>query len=64
MAAGAEINAKLLNGMLPLHVAARGGNITVVDCLLEFKDVKRAVRDTFGYTPYLRTAQNRRKDEM
>lgn len=62
MAAGSDINAKLLNGMSPLHVAAQGGHIDVVRCLLERKDIKRATVDTFGCTPFLRAAQNRRKD--
>lgn len=62
LARGAEINAKLLNGMSPLHVAAQGGHIAIVRCLLERKDVKRAMADSFGCTPFLRAAQNRRKD--
>jgi ankyrin repeat protein/Mg2+ and Co2+ transporter CorA len=62
LAAGSEINAKLLNGMSPLHVAAQGGHIDVVRCLLERRDIKRAAVDTFGCTPFLRAAQNRRKD--
>lgn len=61
LSAGAEINAKLLNGMSPLHLAAQGGHISVVRCLLERKDVKMAP-DTFGSTPFVRAAQNRRKD--
>lgn len=59
---GAELNAKLLNGMTPLHVAAQAGQLDVVKCLLERKDVKRAARDNFGITPFLRAAQNKRKD--
>lgn len=60
--AGAELNAKLLNGMTPLHVAAQAGHLEVVKCLVERKDCKRAARDTFGITPFLRAAQNKRKD--
>jgi ankyrin repeat protein len=60
--AGAEINSKLLNGGTALHLAAQGGHVDVVQCLLERKDVKRASRDTFGSTPFLRAAQNKRKD--
>lgn len=60
--AGAEVNGKLLNGMTPLHVAAQAGNLDIVKRLLDCKDIKRAVRDNFGITPFLRAAQNRRKD--
>jgi len=59
---GSEVNVKLLNGMSPLHLAAQGGHIDVVRCLLKQKDIKRATVDTFGCTPFLRAAQNRRKD--
>ncbi|RDL32991.1 Ankyrin repeat-containing protein [Venustampulla echinocandica] len=62
IAAGADINGKLLTGMSPLHLAAEGGHISVVQCLLDCKDIKRAARDTFGSTPFLRAAQNKRKD--
>lgn len=62
LAAGGEINAKLLNGMTPLHVAAQSGDIQIVKCLLERKDIKRVVRDSFGVTPFLRAAQSKRKD--
>ena len=31
-------------------------------CLLERQDIKRAPRDTFGITPFLRAAQNKHKD--
>lgn len=60
--AGAEINAKLLNGMAPLHLAAQGGHLDVIQLLLSQMGVKRAPRDTFGFTPFLRAAQNKRKD--
>jgi ankyrin repeat protein len=59
---GSDINAKLLNGMTALHLAAQGGHFEVVKLLLERKDIKRTVRDTFGSTPFLRAAQNKRKD--
>ena len=60
--AGADINAKLLNGMSPLHYAAQGGHVEVVMLLLGRKDIKRAARDIFGFTPFLRAAQHKRKD--
>lgn len=60
--ASAELNAKLLNGMSPLHLAAQGGHLEVVQHLLGRKGIKRATRDTFGFTPFLRAAQNKRKD--
>ena len=59
---GAEINAKLLNGMSPLHLAAQGGHSDVVRCLLERPELKRAARDSFGVTPFLRAAQHKQKD--
>ncbi len=65
LTAGADINARLLNGMMPLHVAAQAGHLDVVNCLLERKDVKRAAKDSFGITPFLRAAQSKsaaRKD--
>lgn len=58
----ADVNAKLLNGATPLHLAAQGGFEDVVRCLLERRDIKRAVRDSFGVTPFLRAAQNRQKE--
>lgn len=60
--AGSDINAKLLNGMTALHIAAQNGHIEVVKCLLERPDIKKTVRDSFGSTPFLRAAQNKRKD--
>lgn len=36
--------------------------LKVVRLLLARKDIKRAPRDTFGFTPFLRAAQNKRKD--
>jgi ankyrin repeat protein/Mg2+ and Co2+ transporter CorA len=57
---GANVNARLLNGMTPLHVAAQAGHLDVVNCLLERKDIKRAAKDTFGITPFLRAAQSRK----
>jgi ankyrin repeat protein len=62
LAAGADVNARLLNGTTSLHLAAQGGHLQVVNCLLGCKGIKRAVRDTFGSTPFLRAAQNKRKD--
>jgi ankyrin repeat protein/Mg2+ and Co2+ transporter CorA len=57
---GADINVRLLNGMTPLHVAAQAGHLDVVNCLLERKDIKRAAKDTFGITPFLRAAQSKK----
>ena len=48
--------------MTPLHLAAQFGHLSVVQCLLERKDIKRATRDIFGITPFLRAAQNKKKD--
>ena len=62
LGAGADINARLLNGMMPLHIAAQAGHLEVVQCLLERKDIKRSARDSFGITPFLRAAQNKRRD--
>lgn len=62
LGAGADVNARLLNGMTPLHVAAQAGHLEVVQCLLERKDIKRTARDSFGITPFLRAAQNKRRD--
>jgi ankyrin repeat protein len=62
LAAGADINAKLLNGMSPLHVAAQHGHMDVVRCLVDRKDIKMAVKDAFGSTPFLCAARNKRKD--
>jgi len=60
--AGSDINAKLLNGMTGLHLAAQGGHSDVVKCLLERKDVKKASRDSFGFSPMLRALQGKFKD--
>lgn len=60
MAQGADVNSKLLNGMTPLHVAAQAGHLDVVNCLLERKDIKRAAKDAFGITPFLRAAQSKK----
>ncbi|KAI8940733.1 hypothetical protein NX059_001998 [Plenodomus lindquistii] len=60
LAAGADINARLLNGMTPLHVAAQAGHLDTVKCLLEREDVKRAAKDSFGITPFLRAAQSKK----
>lgn len=62
LSAGADTNAKLLNGMSPLHIAAEGGHAEVVMLLLGRKEVKRAARDVFGFTPFLRAAQRKRKE--
>ncbi|KAG0645497.1 Ankyrin-2 [Hyphodiscus hymeniophilus] len=59
---GTEINAKLLNGMTSLHLAAQGGHCDVVKCLLERPELKRAARDSFGVTPFLRAAQHKQKE--
>ncbi|CBY00910.1 hypothetical protein IAQ61_011813 [Plenodomus lingam] len=58
--AGADINARLLNGMTPLHVAAQAGHLDIVKCLLEKKEIKRAAKDSFGITPFLRAAQSKK----
>ncbi|KAL2063410.1 hypothetical protein VTL71DRAFT_5215 [Oculimacula yallundae] len=60
--AGSDVNAKLLTGITPLHLAAQGGHVGVVKYLLGQKDIKKAARDSFGSTPFLRAAQNRHKD--
>ncbi|USP75865.1 ankyrin repeat and protein kinase domain containing protein 1 [Curvularia clavata] len=60
LAAGADVNSKLLNGMTPLHVAAQAGHLDVVNCLLERNDIKRAAKDAFGITPFLRAAQSKK----
>jgi ankyrin repeat protein/Mg2+ and Co2+ transporter CorA len=60
LAAGADINSKLLTGMTPLHVAAQAGHLDVVNCLLERNDIKRAAKDAFGITPFLRAAQSKK----
>jgi ankyrin repeat protein/Mg2+ and Co2+ transporter CorA len=60
LTAGADVNAKTLNGTTPLHVAAQAGHLDVVNCLLERRDIKRAVRDSFGTTPFLRAAQSKK----
>lgn len=62
LAAGAEINARVLNGNTPLHEAVLAGHLGVVECLLERKDCKRAPRDRFGITPFLRAAQKKHKE--
>lgn len=59
--AGSDINSKLLNGMTSLHLASQGGHTEVVKCLLEYKEIRKSVRDAFGSTPFLRAAQNRHK---
>ncbi|KAF2128585.1 hypothetical protein P153DRAFT_293388 [Dothidotthia symphoricarpi CBS 119687] len=60
--AGADVNARLLNGWTPLHAAAQKGHSEVVEYLLTRVDIKRAARDTFGVTPFVRAAQNKRRD--
>ncbi|KAF2678929.1 hypothetical protein K458DRAFT_480562 [Lentithecium fluviatile CBS 122367] len=62
MAAGADINARVLNGNTPLHEAALAGHLDIVKCFLERKDCKRAARDRFGITPFIRAAQKKHKE--
>jgi ankyrin repeat protein/Mg2+ and Co2+ transporter CorA len=62
LAAGAEINARVLNGSTPLHEAALAGHLEIVQCFLERKDCKRAPRDSFGITPFIRAAQKKHKE--
>ena len=60
--AGAEINAQLLNGRTPLHEAVHSGHCEIVKELLLHKECNRAVKDTFGITPFVRAAQKKHKD--
>jgi ankyrin repeat protein/Mg2+ and Co2+ transporter CorA len=62
LAAGADINARVLNGNTPLHEAALAGHLEVVKCFLERSDCKRAARDRFGITPFIRAAQKKHKE--
>jgi len=62
LAAGAEINARVLNGNTPLHEAALAGHLEIVQCFLERRDCKRAARDRFGITPFIRAAQKKHKE--
>ncbi|GLA17149.1 hypothetical protein AnigIFM62618_004272 [Aspergillus niger] len=59
---GAQINSQLLTGITPLHLAAQAGHREVVECLMEYKELKTRIRDNFGSTPFLRAAQFKRRD--
>ena len=57
-----DCNAQLLNGRTPLHEAVHSGHLEIVKVLLLHKECKRAVKDTFGMTPFIRAAQRKNKD--
>lgn len=62
MREGAQINGQLLNGRTPLHLCAQGGHVEVVELLLERPDLKRRIRDNYGFTPFLRASQSKQKE--
>ncbi|CAI6333006.1 unnamed protein product [Periconia digitata] len=60
--AGADINARVLSGSTPLHEASSAGHLEVVKLLLGRQDCKRAPRDSFGITPFIRAAKKKNKE--
>lgn len=60
--AGADVNAELLNGRTPLHIAAEHGNLQAAACLVQHSDTKRSIKDRFGTTPLLLAAQHGHRD--
>ena len=59
---GADVNAELLNGRTPLHIAAETGNEEAARCLLAQPRIKRAIKDRFGNTPLLIAAQHSKRN--
>lgn len=56
----------VLKAMLTLlcasDIAAEEGHLAVVERLIRYKGLKRATRDSFGSTPFLRAAKAKQKD--
>ncbi|KAF2149540.1 ankyrin [Myriangium duriaei CBS 260.36] len=64
LSAGADCNARLLNGRTSLHVASNGLHVEVVQMLLAETQVKRYARDGFGFTSFLLAAQRKPEEFM